>query len=285
MRLPRRWSRSWRAGAGVTAAAVTAVVWMGSPAGAVANGEDVPDGTYTFVADLEAHGISTIDGGTRESACSAALIAQQWIVSAGHCFHNGDPAGRKPTSGPVGPGQAIPYTVRALVGQATRSGSGGSWRTVVYALQVPVAGADLALARLNRPVTDVTPIRLASQPPVPGESVRLAGWGATTSPATVDQRPDRMQTGLFTIGQVTDTTLTVRGLSPLPTTSPCPYDSGAPYFRQARDGAIQLVGVEAGGPACPHNKYDSATRTDLSALRTWLRPALLHAMTASKKTG
>ncbi|NIZ90333.1 S1 family peptidase [Kineococcus rubinsiae] len=266
-------------GVGV-AAAVAVSTLSAAPAQAIANGEDVPDGRYGFVADLEARGIPAVGGGTRDSACSAALIASEWLVSAGHCFHNGDPAGRTPTSGWVGPGQAVPYRVDVLLGQATRSGTGGQRRQVVYVQQVPIAGTDLALARLDRPVTDVAPVRLAVEPAASDEVVRLAGWGATASPASITQRPNRMQTGLFTVTGTTTTNLTVRGRSPEATTSPCPYDSGAPYFRETPTG-VRLVGIESGGPACPHDQDDMATRTDLAAVRSWVGGARLRGLAES----
>ncbi len=59
----------------------------------------------------------------------------------------------------------------------------------------------------------------------------------------------------------------VTGHAPERDTSPCPYDSGAPYFVK-RNGERQLVAVEAGGPECPHTLEDSASRVDTVA--SWI---------------
>ena len=92
------------------------------------------------------------------------------------------------------------------------------------------------------------------------EVVRLTGWGltATGGPAPAD----RLQTGQFTVGRVGDTLIETSGREPRADTSPCPHDSGGPYFRERTGSPPVLVAVVSGGPRCPHRGPDISARTD-----------------------
>jgi secreted trypsin-like serine protease len=243
---------------------------IGVPAGAIANGEPVQPGQYRFSVKLTMTDVPRADGSTYDSACSGALIAHQWIVTAGHCFHNinGDHV-----SGPT------PYTTTATVGavdipapegptespdqstsheSTSHESTSGSIVPVVEVRQSPVN--DLAIARLAWPVWGIHPLFLAKMVPIAGEELRLVGWGAldgvTAEPAT------HLQTGLFTVSSVSPTTVGVVGKSPSPSTSACLYDSGGPYFRQ-RLGRPELVSVESAGPDCAHDLEETTTRVDV----------------------
>ena len=94
--------------------------------------------------------------------------------------------------------------------------------------------------------------------------LRLTGWGTADSDGGLNDRPDRLQTGQVTVSSVTHDEVFVRGLRPAPTTSACPYDSGAPYFRRA-GGAAYLVATEVAGPDCPHDQDEETARIDTIA--------------------
>jgi hypothetical protein len=244
-------------GAAAVAVGLLAGGLMVAPsANAIANGLDVPDGKYRFSAALSMPLITRPDGSTYSSACSGALIARSWAITAGHCLHDG---ARNRISGPPR------YEVLVTVGRATLSGTGGHTRRVVEVRQSPTT--DVALIRLDAPVYGVTPIRLARQAPRAGEVLRLAGWGSADAEADLSHRPDRMQTGLVRVAEVSEDEVFSRGLAPLPTTSACPYDSGAPYFRERRGSAV-LVATEIGGPDCPHDQNETTARID--AIADWI---------------
>ena len=221
-------------------------------ANAVANGQDVPDGRYRFSAALSMPLITRPDGSTYSSACSGALIARSWVITAGHCLHDG---ARNRISGPPR------YEVIVTVGRATLSGTGGHTRHVVEVRQSPTE--DVALIKLDRPVNAVSPIRLARRAPHAGEVLRLTGWGSVDAEADLSHRPDRLQTGLVRVSEFTETEVLVHGFGPAPT-SACPYDSGAPYFRE-RFGSPVLVGTEITGPDCPHDQNETTARIDTIA--------------------
>ncbi|TWE14344.1 S1 family peptidase [Prauserella muralis] len=239
-------------------AAVTALTLLpGVPAQAVANGEDVPDGRYRFSVSLSMPEITRPNGTTYASACSAALISTQWIISAGHCFHDG---ARNRING------APHYPVIATAGQATLSGTGGVRREVVEVVQAD--DTDVALAKLAEPVPGIRPLRISATAPAEGDVVRLVGWGSADSTADLAHRPDRMQTGRFTVTRHDEHHLYVTGHLPQRSVSACPYDSGAPLFTERGHGRFELVATEVGGPACPHESEETTARADV--LRRWV---------------
>ena len=233
------------------------VVVPAGPAHAIANGEDVPNGQYTFSVKLTMTGIPTADGGRRNSACSGALIARQWIVTAGHCFRdfNG-----------VRVERPVADLTTATIGRADLTSTDiGVVRTIVAVRQSPTT--DLALAKLDSPVTDITPIALHYRAPQVGDVVRATGFGSLTSSNPVPS--SRLRTGTFTITSFTEPSVFVTGLTPAPDTSACPYDSGAPYFIERRFGRPALVSVESGGPSCPHSLEERTSRVDNIASWIW----------------
>lgn len=240
----------------VVAAAVAAGVQLAAPAAqAIANGSPVPDGRYPFSVKLTMTDIPNPDGTHRNSACSGALVAAQWIMTAGHCFHD---VNRVPVSGPV------PYPTMATVGRTDLvTSTAGHDVAVVQVVQSPKN--DIALGRLASPVTDIAPLPLAGSAPAAGTVLRMVGWGATSS---VNPQPvTHLQTGQFTVASVAATTLGVTGLAPAANTSACPFDSGAPYFQERTDGRMVLVSVESTGPDCPHSGVETTARADL--IRSW----------------
>ena len=237
-------------GSAVAASAV--VLSVALPANAVANGEPVPEGRYRFAVKLTMTDIPRPDGSHYNSACSGALIAARWIITAGHCFHD---VNRNRVSGPV------PYATTATVGTADVTSGRGHTVNVVTVAQAD--GTDIAVAQLDQPIFDVAPIPLARTGPAVGDVLRITGFGATDS---VDPMPSTiLRTGQVQVSSVTDTTVGVHGYRPLPTTSACLYDSGAPYFRERPHRPPVLVSVEQDGPDCPHDQEETTSRVDTAA--------------------
>ena len=243
-------------------AAVAAVGLTGAGAGAalaIAHGEPVPEGTYRFAVKLTMPDITRPDGTHYSSACSAALVAPDWIISAGHCFHDG---ARNRISGPVR------YRVVATVGTADLTSGRGIDVDVVSVTQAPTGG-DVALARLERPVAGVEPLAVSSTAPGIGDELHLVGWGWTGVGPKVASTT--LQTGTFTVSSVTAGIAGVVGLRPQADTSACVYDSGAPYVTLA-DGGPRLVSVESDGPACPHSATETTARVD--GLAGWIHDTI-----------
>jgi secreted trypsin-like serine protease len=240
-------------GSVVVAAAVG--LTMAAPANAIANGNPVPEGRYRFSVKLTMTDIPRPDGTHYNSACSGALVARKWIITAGHCFHD---VNRNRVSGPV------PYPTTATVGTADTTSGRGHTVNVVRVQQSP--SNDVAVAELDKPIRDVDPIDISTKAPKVGQVLRITGFGATDS---VDPMPStRLRTGQVKVSSVADTTVGVRGFKPLPTTSACLYDSGAPYFQERDHRSPVLVAVEQDGPDCPHDQEETTSRVDVIA--TWI---------------
>ncbi len=233
----------------LAAAAMTVAPVQAGPASAIAHGEDTADGAYRFSARLTMTGLPVADGGTRDSWCSGALIAPRWVITAGHCFRDAD-------------GQRVSRTVArrttVTVGR-TDLGSRDGYETEVVAVHQSDT-TDVALAELRTAITGIVPLRVGAAPPAKGELLRLTGYGLTTPDGSAPA--DRLQTGQFTVDRVGDAVIETSGREPRADTSPCPHDSGGPYFREQADGTAVLVAVVSDGPQCPHPGPDFSARTD-----------------------
>ncbi|WP_435190743.1 trypsin-like serine protease [Streptomyces sp. bgisy126] len=212
----------------------TAQAAAGTPAAA---------GTLTHTAQL------SVGAWPENRACTATLVDELWLATAASCF-----AER--------PGEAVPAGKPARPTTATLNG--GTAREIVEL--VPRTDRDLVLARLDRSVRDVAPVKLAAQAPVAGAAVSASGFGRTRT----EWVPDKLHTGAFTVKNTTAGDLgldSANGADVL-----CKGDTGGPVL----DAAGKLVGVNSrswqggclGMPASETRKGAVAARAD--DLASWI---------------
>ncbi|MFI2242649.1 FG-GAP-like repeat-containing protein [Streptomyces chrestomyceticus] len=240
---------SWPAGTvAVAAAAVTLAAAL--PAHAVA-GDPVPDGAYAFAAKL--------DIGDGKRSCSAALVDRQWLVSAASCFADDPAAG-------TGVGAGAPkWPTTATVGRTDVSASGGSVAKVVDL--VPYPGRDLVMAKLDKPVGGITPVRVAASGPVPGETLTVAGYGRTRT----EWVPGRLHAAPFTVDSVDAASVGITGAAA--DAAVCKGDTGGPALR-VTNGTAELVAVNSrswqGGCLGSEETRRNAVDARVDGLADWI---------------
>jgi hypothetical protein len=220
------------------------------PAHAVV-GTPATTGDYTFTARL--------DIGNGDRACSGALVAPQWIVTAASCFAD-DPT----TSLTVPTGKPAQATT-ATIGRTDLTTTTGAVRDIVQL--VPRTDRDLLLARLAKPVNDITPVTLTTTPPTAGEELTVTGYGRTTD----EWAPVTMHTGTFTVD--TTPTSTDLHLTGKDGAAVCKGDTGGPTLRTT-NGTPQLIALNSrswqGGCWGSAATESGAVNTRVDDLTAWI---------------
>lgn len=216
-----------------------------------------PNPVLPFNAKLTSGDIPVPGGGVRSGACSGSLVAPQWIVTAGHCFHDlaDTRIGGKP-----------PYTMTVTVGRLKDTDPGGYTTEVVDVRQSPLN--DLAVAKLGRPIEDIAPAALADRRPAVGQQLQFAGWGSHS--ATVLGPSDHLKRGRFRVSGIGQATLEAQPVGTRTVENgPCPEDSGGPFFVSDDDRSATLVAIVNTGPPCPQPGPETIARVDVVA--DWIR--------------
>jgi V8-like Glu-specific endopeptidase len=201
--MPHRTRRASALAVALLAGGLLAVV----PADAVSGGTT---GTYTFAAKITADG----------RACSGALVEPTLVLTVASCF-------------PENPQGGVPAKATTVtVGRADLPTGTGHVAKVTNL--IVRTDRDVALARLDTAITDVTPLPLSTTAGAPGasESLSLAGWGRTADQWV----PNQAHVATFTAPTSTATTLTLTGANGA---DACKGDAGAPIFRP--NGAVAAV--------------------------------------------
>ncbi|MBK1789212.1 S1 family peptidase [Prauserella cavernicola] len=216
-----------------------------------------PPPELPFNAKLFSPDIPEPGGGVRTGGCSGALIAPDWIITAGHCFHDGN--GVRRSGKPV-------YTTEVTVGKLDVDDPGGQVTTVVDVRQSEVN--DIALAKLDSAVEDVVPLALPESEPAVGQELRFVGWGSL-SPTEVKPTP-RIKRGEFVVVDLDSANVEAEStVDRTVENSPCPQDSGAPLFVSDDDRTGTLVATVSTGPDCPQPGLETLARVDVVV--DWIR--------------
>lgn len=227
------------------------------PPSTTASTRAAPSAVLPFNAKLTAQDIPVPGGGARSGACSGALIARGWVITAGHCFRDTKDAriGGKP-----------PFTMTVTVGKLKDSDPGGHTAQVVDVRQSPVN--DLAVVKLDTAVDDIAPVALAEAKPTVGQRLQFAGWGSLSANAVAPS--DHLKRGQFTVAKLKESTLEALPVGPRTVENgPCPQDSGAPFFVSDDDRTGKLVAIVNSGPPCPQPGREIVARVDV--VSDWIK--------------
>ncbi|MEV5988861.1 trypsin-like serine protease [Streptomyces sp. NPDC052051] len=253
---------SLRRTAVIAAALLAAPLLLTGPAAQAVSGVPETDTSHAFTARLD------IGDGTR--SCSAVLVDAQWLLTASTCFAS-DPS--DPTSLKAG---APTFTTTATIGRTDLTGTAGQVRKVTQL--VPRSDRDLTLARLDKPVTDITPVQIATSPPEAGSSVSVAGYGRTKT----EWSPLKLHTATFASSAVQGSDLPLTGQDGA---AVCAGDTGGPAMTGS-GATLRLVGINSrsfqGGcwGTDPAETRTGAVDTRVDDLADWIaknRLATMHA--------
>ncbi|WP_172620584.1 S1 family peptidase [Rubrobacter xylanophilus] len=232
----------------------------------VVGGEGVPSGKYPFIASIQSSRVYTPSG----HFCAGTLIDRDSVLTAAHCA---EIITRRPTH------SSLSYReVRVVVGRTLLRSDQGQVRRIGSFSDIRVHPGyrnfafDVAVINLDRPVSGIRPVRLATAGQDylerPGRMVTAAGWGNTVPQSLVDSLfgtgglrvPNRMQE--VSVPVVSDRfaqqtygsldwsyvprLMVAAGDSDLDT---CQGDSGGPLFDRTGGGYAQ-IGITSFGLGC-----------------------------------
>jgi secreted trypsin-like serine protease len=219
----------------------------------IIGGEPADFGEYPFMVALL---FEPTDGNDfQKQYCGGSLIASKWVLTAAHCVDFLDSADEV-----------------AVAVDRTHLNSAEGQRRAVKAFYIhpdwnpDLLSPDVALLELTRPVTGVTPIRLASAADdgfeAPGTLLTVIGWGNTSATGKASF-PDALREVVVPVVGDADCDKTYGGFVTVETQlcageggiDSCQGDSGGPMFATTSSGSEIQMGIVSWGVGCAKNHF------------------------------
>ena len=159
------------------------------------------------------------------NGCTGTLIGRRTVLTAGHCI---------PDSG------AAPAFTVTTDGNERYEGASAVLHPQIDLGAQNFSDFDIAIVRLQRPVSGVVPTQLSFDPPLPGTTVTLVGYGIPGDSGL----PGFKRTGQARLSQV-DTYVFLHSREPARPTI-CSGDSGGPVLVDGAGGE-RVIGVNSAG--------------------------------------
>ena len=160
---------------------------------------------------------------TGHGSCTGALVDPYWVATVASCF---SPAPAQYATLAAGK-PASPVKVLFGTDAAKRESPGTGVEEIRPYENTP--SRDLLLVKLAAPNLTITPLKLATTPPTPNETLDFTGWGRTKT-VWVPETPHTAQFSTDTVG--TNELIVTNSTG----TSLCAGDSGAPGTRTTPHG-------------------------------------------------
>lgn len=218
-------------------------------------------------------------------SCGGALIDASWVLTAAHCVTNSKDEKILPSA------MRLVMNEHDLNTQSDKEIEHSVAKIVVHP-RYDLANSnrfdnDIALLKLNRPETTITPVALAGVSPQTGAALKVMGWGVTEykddSSINANNKPadssvllavdvkvidgEQCKQNYSGVAAINSTVMLCAG-SNVANKDACQGDSGGPLF-QTQNGRPIQVGVVSFGEKCGVIKYPGVY-TRVSAYKDWI---------------